>query len=239
MERPTRMTAGRPLLLIDTATRRAVVGIAAADGTLLAEDAWESGHRHGEELLPRLQRVLEGSGMSVAELGGVAVGSGPGSFTGLRIGMATAKTICYSLRLPVVGLPTMELLARAGADRHVAVVLPAGVGDRYVARYSVADGVVTELLAPTLTPAAQVSGLVGTQDGLVAVDLEVPEVSAEALELGRRAQVGLAGVMAAEAARRLVAGESADLASLVPHYVALPRGVPAPLEEAAWSPDLR
>jgi tRNA threonylcarbamoyladenosine biosynthesis protein TsaB len=241
------MTPTARILLIETATSRALVALAAASGEVIAADGWHSGHRHGEELLPRLDRLLSASATSRGDLAGVAVGVGPGSFTGLRIGMATAKTICHSLRLPITGLPTMEMLAHAAsgepdggpADGTIAVVLPAGVGDRYVARYAVSGSELTELLPPTLTPAADVAELAQAGDTLIAVDVAEPEASAQAVARGERAQSGLAGVMAAAAAPRLARGESADLAALVPHYVALPRGVAASAAGLQWSPDLR
>lgn len=244
------MTRAGRLLLIETATSQALVGLADTDGRIVAGDAWQSGHRPGEQLLPRLDQLLSGSGIARADLAGVAVGTGPGSFTGLRIGMATAKTICHGLGLPIIGLPTMALLGAAGATeageaggaggaRMVAVVLPAGVGDRYVARYSVSGGDAHEVLAPTLTAAKMVAELVHDGDDLVAVDIAEPEAPPQSLELGRRAQAGMMALMAAHAARRLADGESADLASLVPQYVALPRGVADPTHETAWSPDLR
>ena len=234
-----------PLLLIETATRHAVVALADPNGTLVEAEQWQSAHRHGEELLPRLDRLLADSGTPRSALAAVVVGTGPGSFTGLRIGLATAKTIAYSLELPIVGLPTMQLLARAAANAdqasagRLAIVLPAGVGDRYVARYEVDTVTVLELDPPTLVPAAQIRARQTAGDRLVTVDLPPTEAAADADELGRRAQAGLAAALAGEGARALAAGKSADVAALVPQYVALPRGVPAANVEMAWSPDLR
>jgi tRNA threonylcarbamoyl adenosine modification protein YeaZ len=237
------MTGG--LLLIETATRHAVVGLADANGTLIAAEQWQSVHRHGEELLPRLDRLLAGVGTPRTALTAVAVGTGPGSFTGLRIGLATAKTIGYTLGVPIFGLPTMQLLARAAvaadvaSDGPLAIVMPAGVGDRYVGRYEVSGAAVTELAPPMLVAAAAVRAQTSPDDRLVAVDLADGEMDAPAEELGRRAQSGLAAALAAAAAYALAAGKSVDVAELVPQYVALPRGVPASSAEMAWSPDLR
>ena len=69
----------------------------------------------------------------------LAVGTGPGSFTGLRVGLATAKTIAYARGLPLLGVPSSDALRRAaieqaGAPADVAVVLPAGAHDHYLAR---------------------------------------------------------------------------------------------------------
>ncbi len=104
---------------------------------MLGEQRWESRHRHGEELLERIDRLLAEGGTSKRELAGVVVGTGPGSFTGLRIGLATAKTIAYSLAIPVVGVSTtvaIAMLRTRPAERvhEVVVTLPAGANDRYV-----------------------------------------------------------------------------------------------------------
>jgi tRNA threonylcarbamoyladenosine biosynthesis protein TsaB len=224
------------ILLIETATRHAVVGLAEPDGRLAGVAEWDSPHRHGEQLLPQLDRLLTEQGTAAADLIAVAVGIGPGSFTGLRIGLATAKVIAYTVVCPIVGLSTTGLLARAVAgDSSVAVVLPAGTADRYVCRYRGPD----ELLAAQLLPAAQVPSAIERGDLVLAVDLADDELGTAAAELGRRAQAGLAGAMADAAAQAIGAGRSDDLAGLVPSYVALPRGVASAQAEVAWSPDLR
>ena len=86
-------------------------------GKLLGEQRWESRHRHGEELLERIDRLLAEAGARKGDLAGVIVGTGPGSFTGLRIGLATAKTIAYSLGIPVVGVSTTVAIAHAARTR--------------------------------------------------------------------------------------------------------------------------
>jgi len=244
-----RVTAGRPLLVLDTATRQAVVGLAATDGSqLIALESWGAGHRHGDELLSRLDALLAGAGIEPARLGGICVGTGPGSFTGLRIGLATAKVLAYSLALPIVGIATSRALGRALADEsragEVAVVLPAGARDRYLARLRLGPGHVEELGPPQIVAAfdaAQPADSDDPTDGptLVAVDLEPPEVPAEAARLGRAAVAGLPLALAHEGAAELAAGRLTDVATLVPGYVALPRGIAAAAESMQWSPDLR
>ncbi|MFW5986443.1 MAG: tRNA (adenosine(37)-N6)-threonylcarbamoyltransferase complex dimerization subunit type 1 TsaB, partial [Halanaerobiales bacterium] len=68
-------------------------------------------HRHSEELLSNIDFLLKQSGHSMEELGGLCVAVGPGSFTGLRIGLSTVKTFAQVLRIPVVGISTLDLLA--------------------------------------------------------------------------------------------------------------------------------
>src|SRR5665811_1313008 len=95
----TAVSEGALLLAIDTSTSRTVLALGRSDGTLLAADTWEAGHRHGEELLPRLDGFLEGRGLdrtALARLSGIVVGTGPGAFTGLRVGIATAKALAVA-----------------------------------------------------------------------------------------------------------------------------------------------
>ena len=88
---------GAMMLVLDTATRTPVVALANDDGTLIGERRWASHHRHGEELLQRLDESARRNGQVTQLHELVIVGTGPGSFTGLRIGLATAKTIAYAL----------------------------------------------------------------------------------------------------------------------------------------------
>jgi hypothetical protein len=90
---------GRDLLLaIDTATRTAVVAVGARDGGLVAEERWSSEHRHGAELLQHLDLLFARAGITLDDVAAIVAGIGPGSFTGLRVGLATAKVIAYSGR---------------------------------------------------------------------------------------------------------------------------------------------
>ncbi|HYI21542.1 MAG TPA: tRNA (adenosine(37)-N6)-threonylcarbamoyltransferase complex dimerization subunit type 1 TsaB [Candidatus Limnocylindrales bacterium] len=227
------------LLIIDTATRTPVVALADEAGTLLGEQRWESRHRHGEELLERIDRLLAEAGTGKSDLVGVVVGTGPGSFTGLRIGLATAKTIAYALAIPVVGISTTVAIAHASEEAgersdEVVVTLPAGAVDRYEHRVRLTEPLPIETDAPRLVaePAADA-------DGLIAIDLDAPLVSEAAIERGRQAMEGLAAALARLGAARLTAGEADDLAELVPAYVALPRGIAKAAAEMEWLPDLR
>lgn len=209
------------ILVLDTATRTPVVAIAAEDGTVMAERAWQSRYRHGEELLGRLDEALAESGISRRDLTGVVVGIGPGSFTGLRIGMATAKTIAYVLGIPVVGVSSTRALALAAATAdesaaEIAISLPAGAADRYIHRFRITDGLPAQIDEPQLVATPPTSD-----------------------ELDGEAVAGLAAALAQLGAAALDAGETDDPATLVPAYVALPRGLAAAAAEMTWSPDLR
>ncbi|ORT99451.1 putative molecular chaperone [Anaerovibrio sp. JC8] len=99
-----------PILAMDTATM--VSSVAVADNKkLLAELIVENKLTHSETLLPHVEQVLNMAGVKKDALEAVAVSVGPGSFTGLRIGLAAAKAIAYGLNIPIIGIPTMEGLA--------------------------------------------------------------------------------------------------------------------------------
>ncbi len=254
-------TAGR-ILVIDTATTRAVVALGEPDGTLVEERGWVAGYRHGEELLGRIEQLLADRGQAPGALGGIVVGTGPGAFTGLRVGIATAKGLAHALRLPIAGVPTGAALlsAAAAAARAQTAAAPAETAPATLAAVEAAapaasaapaDGIPIERPAFVLLQPAGLSDRVlsrpgvaprilpgGTDpelrpgDRLVAVDLD-GRAPAEASALGAAASDGLAAALLAVGAARFAAGDADDLAELVPEYVTLPRGVPVALPDSA------
>jgi len=221
------------ILVIDTATTRAVIALGGPDGTLVEERGWVAGYRHGEELLGRIETLLADMGQAPAALGGIVVGTGPGAFTGLRVGIATAKGLAHALRLPIAGVPTGGALLEAAAaavaaggialDRVAFVLLqPAGMSDRVLSRPGVAPLILPGGMHPELGP----------DERLVAVDLD-GRAPVEASALGAQAHDGLAAALLAAGAARFAAGDPDDLAQLVPEYVTLPRGVRTALPDSA------
>lgn len=100
------------LLAIDTATK--LTGVALHDGAqVLAEFLWRSHEHHTVELAPEIALLVRRTGVSLADLTAIAVALGPGSYTGLRIGMALAKGLALPHNLSLVGVPTLDILARA------------------------------------------------------------------------------------------------------------------------------
>jgi tRNA threonylcarbamoyladenosine biosynthesis protein TsaB len=241
------MDQGDQFLAIDTATRTPILALGRPDGQLVGERHWLSEHRHGEQLLEQLDNLLAEVGVGRRELKAVVVGLGPGSFTGLRIGLATAKTIAYSLAVPIVGISTSEALALGcsngdAARVDVAVSLPAGSVDRYVQRITVdGDPVHVESHGDAQLAMPGESFVAAVGDALlVAVDMAaVEDISDDAIERGQRAVAGLARALVTLGARALADGRSDDVERLVPAYVALPRGIARAAAEMTWSPDLR
>ena len=226
------------ILAIDTATTRVLVASGSPDGQIDGITTWVAGYRHGETLLSSIAHFLGEQNLRRSRLTGIVVGTGPGAFTGLRVGIATAKGLAHGLGLPIAGVSTGEaILAAAVADAAAVggaaagrpvLLLPAGPSDRVMVR----PGSV-----PTLLPGGTDPDL-APGEWLVAVDLEgrAPD---EAVRRGERARQGSAGVLVRMGADRLRAGSGDDLASLVPEYVTLPRGVARQSGEVTWSRDPR
>lgn len=131
------------LLAVDTSTR--AMGLALYDGTrVLSEMTWISKNHHTIELAPSVDQALRHIGAESGELQAVGVAIGPGSFTGLRIGMALAKGLALSQRLPVIGIPTLDILAAAlpvHAGMRLAAILEAGRSRLAIGWYHAQNGV--------------------------------------------------------------------------------------------------
>lgn len=129
------------LLALDTSTR--TVGLALYDGVqVLNLTVWTSQDYHTVELAPAVAQSLQRAGVSFDALGALAVATGPGSFTGLRVGLALAKGLAVARNLPLVGIPTLDFLAAAQPhlDMPLAAVLRAGRGRLAVGWYAVVEG---------------------------------------------------------------------------------------------------
>ena len=220
-----------PILVLDTATTIAVVGIGTTNGGLVAQTAWSAGHRHGEELLARIDDVLAEARVGLHELGGIVVGIGPGAFTGLRVGLATAKGLAHGLGVPLVGVPTgVALVAAANlvdpATPPVAGLIPAGPSDRILIDPQGQASLVRGGTEPTLEAGWR----------LFALDL-ADRAPADALARGTSIRAQLARALLQIGGPRLGGASASDLATLVPEYVTLPRGVREETGAMAWSRD--
>lgn len=138
------------VLALDTSTFIGTVAVL-RDGNLLAELSASVRASHGETLLPHVERVLTLAGAKLSELDLLAVGIGPGSFTGVRIGVATAKGLALAEQKPLVGVTSLRALARGmGHGEGLAVpVLDAHKGEVYCAAYARDEqGLLSEVVAP-------------------------------------------------------------------------------------------
>jgi tRNA threonylcarbamoyl adenosine modification protein YeaZ len=228
----------RPAILaIDTATTRVVIATGTPGGVADGLSTWTAGYRHGETLLPSIGRFLGEQNIRRSRLVGIVVGTGPGAFTGLRVGIATAKGLAHGLGIPLVGVSTAEALIEAfeeaeGRDAPTVLLLPAGPNDRLVVRAGT---------RPVPLPAGEEPDL-APGERLVAVDLDgrAPE---EAVARGETARAGVGQALLRAGAARLAATAGgpplSELETLVPDYVTLPRGVRATGGTVEWSRDPR
>lgn len=111
-----------PLILsIETATTVCSVAIA-HDGKLLALQEINAGFSHSENLTVFIQKASEEAGIKLNEIDAIAVSKGPGSYTGLRIGVSTAKGLCYAMKKPLIAIPTLQSLAGCYLISHDSIL---------------------------------------------------------------------------------------------------------------------
>lgn len=151
------------ILAIDTATKYAGVALADADA-ILSEENWLSHNNHTVELMPAIVKALSRTRLSFSDLCGLAVAIGPGSFTGLRVGLSVAKGIALVIRKPILGIGTLDILGYACAREGTptCALVHAGRG-RLCAAYYRREGATWERLGDyrLLSPEALAAGVDG------------------------------------------------------------------------------
>lgn len=128
------------ILALETATSACTVAVV-DDGSVLTELTLQVPRAHSTRLMPLIAQAIAESGIPKQELDGIAVGIGPGSFTGLRIGLATAKGLAWALEKPCVGVPTLKAMAY-GTGAQMGLVVPmldAKRGEVFAGIYAVGD----------------------------------------------------------------------------------------------------
>ena len=216
------------VLGIDTATSRASVALAREEeiAALLSLDGRGG---HAGDLLARIDALLAGAGLRPSDLSGIAVTVGPGSFTGVRIGMATAKGLAYSLGLPLGGMSTLEALALAvpppkglPAPRLCAAI-EAGRGEVYAAIFRLeAAGILRETADRSWRPSDLLREVRG--GGVAVVGDAAATLAQAAREAGMYLEViepqpPLAGGLALWGCRTLRPGAAYRPGDLRPNYV--------------------
>lgn len=119
---------GQWLLAIDTSSDQA--GIALFDGVRLHSRQWPAARAQTTQVLPMIRQMLEFAAVTLTDLGAVAVATGPGAFTGLRVGVSLAKGFALGGRIPLIGIPTLKATAMSWTKAGLTVIalLPAGRG---------------------------------------------------------------------------------------------------------------
>ncbi len=226
------------LLALDTATR--LISIALHDGGhVVAEATWETANHHTVELAPAVEAMLSRAGLRPESLTAVAVALGPGSFTGLRIGLGLAKGLATALDIPLVGIPTLEVLAAAQPEfpGDLIAVLSAGRGRLCVQRFHwETNAWAAAGEASIMSWDALLEGIPEGAPTLLSGEI-APEAVQKIVEAGASgktitlaptaSRLRRAGYLADLAQARLRAGAADDPYTLVPIYLHQP-GVPHP-----------
>lgn len=100
------------ILNIETATKNCSVSLAKNGETILCKEIAELGYSHAEKLHVFIEEILKETQVNATNLNAIAVSKGPGSYTGLRIGVSAAKGLCYALEIPLLAVDTLKLLAQ-------------------------------------------------------------------------------------------------------------------------------
>jgi tRNA threonylcarbamoyladenosine biosynthesis protein TsaB len=215
---------------IDTATQYAGIALYSPDG-VFAEETWFAGRNHTVELTPRLTRMLKLADLKVADLLALAVSLGPGSFTGVRIGLAMAKGLALPHKLPVIGVSTLEIAAYPLRASNLPIwsIVQAGRGRIIAACYNRQDEQEWQLLVePYLT---NIEGLARRIDQPSLCTGEIDDSAAQTLQRGSDQKAVIetpatrlrrAGYLAEIAAQRLEASAQDDPDALTPIYLPSP-----------------
>jgi tRNA threonylcarbamoyladenosine biosynthesis protein TsaB len=144
------------LLAIDTSTRVTTVALAINDSTRV----WRNGdpsERHASTLIPMIQSLLQANHLAVGQLNAVAVNVGPGSFTGLRVGLMAAKTLAFAKKLPLLALNGDEILAESAetSANRVVVVYESRRGELTLSTFVRTERAWSRADAPTIVSAAE------------------------------------------------------------------------------------
>ena len=144
------------ILALDTATEQGSLALA-ADDRLLAEKFFYSPGTYLQHLLPGVEELFQDAGRSLKELEAIAVSQGPGNFTGLRIGLATAKGLAWALDCPLVPVPTLAAIAGQGPhqDYPTAVLMDAKRGEVYLGLFRCPEEFPQTLAEPLRLPVAE------------------------------------------------------------------------------------
>ena len=211
------------VIAIDTSGRKGSIALCRGDHEhfeVLQLTSLEGG-TYSAQLMPRIAEALQQSNLNKTEVDGFVVVSGPGSFTGLRVGLATVKGLCEVLRKPLAAVSMLEAVAltHGSAGQTATVALDAGRGEVYLGEYEVSAehaAVVREYIAKLdafATETADGAGQLLTPDVKVAESLQVANAAVRIVPAIQADEIGRIGI------RKLLAGETADPATIDVNYI--------------------
>jgi tRNA threonylcarbamoyl adenosine modification protein YeaZ len=207
------------IIALESASSDPSLALASRDGALVASDAWAGEGRQASELMPHLLVLLARAGRDLREATALAVGVGPGSFTGLRVSMSLAKGLALGLGVPLVGVPSLAAWL-ASEPEAAAAVARAGAQDAFLLPRGESES--------RIVAAADLPSLVGRSRAVAPSELAAAFGLENAITPSRAA----ASIAAAAAARLREDPRGDDLDRLEPSYLRPPR-VTAPSAEAS------
>lgn len=161
------------ILGIETATEQVGVAVGGHEGVIATFEVTR-GRRHAEILAPAIQFTLKQAGIELSEIGCVAVDVGPGLFTGMRVGLAAGKALAQALRIPMIGISSLDLLAFPcrHTDRVVVPVIDARKGEVFWSMYRQVPGGIQQVAVPAVGPVDELIAdlLARSQDALCVGD---------------------------------------------------------------------
>lgn len=246
------------ILALDTASRRCSAAVSDPQG-VRAELSDTSGETHSRHLMALIDQVLKMAALSIAGIDGIAVCRGPGSFTGVRIGIATAKGLAAAAGKPLVGVSSLQALAWPLTEfaGPVCPMLDARRAEVYYARYRAVEGRLDALIDARVGPPEQAAAgldrpglFVG--EGALAYAERLKQAAGRNWHLAAASQHEIRAAHLAELAREGLRQGQNELLTLVPHYLrpsyaqppgrgthaaqgALPSGLQQPIDKAARS----
>ena len=209
------------LVAIDTSGRKGSVALCRGDSASFEalQVANLEGGTYSARLMPVIAELLRASGFEKRDIDGFVVVSGPGSFTGLRVGLATAKALCEVLGKPLAVVSMLEAVASTHGGHGVTVVLDAGRGEVYVGEYR-AGGERATVVREYILKLAEFpdvfrrsEGTLLTPDAAVAESLRAAGLGISLVDPVRADQIGRIGL------RKLQAGEVVDPATVDVNYI--------------------
>jgi tRNA threonylcarbamoyl adenosine modification protein YeaZ len=230
------------VLGLDTSTTTGGVAIVSEQG-LIANYQLDVTVTHSARLFPAIDAILRNAQLTLKEINGIAVTIGPGSFTGLRIGLAAAKGLSYLNKIPIVGVPTLDALVYPFTQPYtrllICPILDALRGEVYAALYQVCDRKWAKLLEDTAIPIPELLDKISepclfTGNGITKHKAEIESVlQSRALFTPLNLRVVLPSSVAELGLQKLLAGVQDDPLKLEPRYIRRPEA------EVVWEKKYR
>ena len=220
------------ILAVESSAKAASVCIA-EDGKILAEAFLNCGLTHSVTIMPSVEWLLHTTGLTIADIDRIAITEGPGSFTGLRIGMAAVKGLAWSRDIPCVGISTLEAAAKGAADTDgkICAVMDARAGQVYTALFKAENGKLSRLSPDRAMKISELLSELGEEENILVcgdgTEVFMKEAGASFKAASENIRYQRASSVAILAAER----DTVSAKELSPEYIRLPQAERERLEK--------